>query len=484
MKNLIVFIIINFLAFSSHAANINFDVDGYVGLWGISPGPLYFGNQTIDLPAGVYNLVLPLGGSVEFTVNSDGTVTSSNLNTLMHSGSTLTFKNKSVYFDVGPYNYFYSIGFSNFKFGSDTYRIPVGLSATIDILDQTLATFYVNSEGNIYLNSGFDSFDSYGNTIVFKTVKVSFDTQMYIGPYSLYMRPYIHLPADYYLLPKATYTLATFGGILGKFTTNLVGVDSYSNSFMKAEENTVTFYQNKYTVTPPVSYTDNWHVFGHGTYHGPKDIWMISGMGVSINAGGANYPFSTSFDCTSFVVSTAVGDFSFVCNNQSAFYSDTIDSEKFNSLLNGFVLQRYDGRFSSSIVDYTFEVNGINKSLSNAVLTKDKLYIPKPLSQGRNAITLNGKYDDSNTFQFSEVYWVGTAELKVKTIGISDTVTLNIQQTINGVTYSKSFVQQADNYETIFKNVSQITDGSISISSGGRQSVFREKLPNKLTINL
>lgn len=189
------------------------------------------------------------------------------------------------------------------------------------------------------------------------------------------------------------------------------------------------------------------------------------------------YNFTADSGCSSFNVSTAVGTFSFVCDNQSSLAHNSLSTSDFNNLDLGYTLNKTDGRLSPSINDYAISINGNSHTLANYSLINDTLSIYDVFSEGRNSIVLDGEDSSSNSFQITPVYWAGSGEVIVQTTGATDTVTLDIEQTINSTPYTKSISKQAVNYFVVFKNVPRIDNGTIDISSARNKRVtLRSKI--------
>lgn len=487
MRHLFILFISFFILQRASAFDIDVDADDYVGWYAVDAGSAKVGNHTFSLSAGAHTLSIFVGGTVGFTVNSDGTVTSGNLDVLSHSGSTLTFNNVDVDFNVGQFNQVYMIGLSSFKFGSATYRLPVGIDLSITVPpSETVSTFTVSpTTGDVTILSNTDALEGGQNEISFNTVEIDFDTQLFNGTYTFNGRPFLAGNTTHYLFPNTDFQIIGVSGTaLGTISTTTTGLVSSSTSPIKTEGSTVNFYHSRYIVTPP-SGTVPWQfLWGYPQVTGTHSVWLLRGAPGQVYVNGSVYSFTATSDCTSFTISTTDGIFNLDCDNASALYADPLTEQGFNDIDFGFILKRYDGRLSTDINDYELTVNGQSYDLSGANLTLDTLHDADAFEQGRNVIVLDGEDEDGNPFQISKTYWAGDAEVTVGTHGATDTVTLTVEQTIEGTKYIKSVDQEAVANQTIFNNVPQIENGVVYVSTSRGKKTFIDALPRESKISL
>lgn len=464
----------------AHATHpINIDVDGFIGRYKINFGGHNTGNKIFNLSEGMHQLYIINGGSVAFTVNGDGTVVSSDTSIMTHAGSTLTFNNRNVNVNIGDYNNVFTISLSSNQLIGGMFSFPVNIEIAINLPTYFIAaTFKVNPEGYVVVTSGSDRIIGLKDEIKFKLVKIKMDSRNYDGWFAFIGRPYMSGITYHYLLPNSPYTIRTNSAdVIATFETSDMGVVSQVDTHHRAEGNTVYLYNNRYTITPPVGYAGVWQVYGQGNSTGIDSKWLLVGLEARFYASGGPYYFTADSDCASFNLVTSVGTFNFECEDASSLVHDLLDEDALNSRQQGFILNRTDGRLSTSIGDYSMTVNGSSHSLANASLSNDTLEVADAFVEGRNAVVLDGEDEDSATFQITPVFWAGSAEVEIETTGATDTVTLNVEQTIGMNTYDIDIVKDAVDYKVVFQNVPQIDDGIITItSSRGMKKVFRSKI--------
>ncbi len=182
LSRLLLFLFLGFSASIACAFNINIDVNGYAGSYKVN-SVTYTGNQTINLAAGSYTFEHH-PGSIGFTVDGSGNVTSLQTASATASGSTLTLITTVVQFDPQDYTYNYSIyghsnisGVQNVTLITNTqHRLRNGLTAMI-------TDFEVDGSGAITNVSHPNYIITSNAKITLKTAHVIIDPAKYTGTY-------------------------------------------------------------------------------------------------------------------------------------------------------------------------------------------------------------------------------------------------------------------------------------------------------------
>lgn len=480
MKVIIITILLTTLLLShAYAVPITFQVNNFIGRYKINNGVDRAGNQTIDLAAGNHTFSAKFGGTTNFTVNNDGTVISADNTILSYSGATLTLNTLPIYFDIRNYSNKFTISNSPYQGTSGTFYLPVKLAVSIDVPGfNAIATLETDTNGNINIITGSDKLRGSKNKVYFKTVAVKVDPGYFNGIYAFNGGTYISGLTSHYFLPNTTYTIRTSTAFnIGNIQTNDTHLVPTTNASFRTLDDTVYLYSNEYTITPPPGYNGAWQIYQQGASNGAASKWLLPGAQSRLIVNNVVYNFTADSNCSSFNVSTAVGTFNFECNDEASLVHDYLSESNFNDIAKGYILNRTDGRLSTNINDYNLSINNISIILTQYFLTNDKLFVFDALSEGINMITLDGKDSYSNPFQINPTFWAGSSEVSVYTTGSTDTVNLTVEQTIAGMTYTKTITSQAVNHVVQFKNVPRIQDGNVDIStSRGRRATFSKKI--------
>lgn len=488
MKKFIIFAISFFIFEAARAADIHFNVDGFLGSWGIDFLVTYSGNQTLDLSVGNHTFSLSGGGSITFTVNIDDTVTSNDLDVMTHSGSTLTLNNVDIDVNAGDLSQVYMINLSGFYSGSRSFRVPVGITATIHSPPyEVVGTFNIDPiTGDVTVLTGADALEGDSYALNFKYVPITVSPQNYPGVYTFYGKGYLTDQTVQYFFPNIDMPiLDLLGGVLGSIPTNATGVDTYHNTHIKTEGNTVLLYQSSYTITPPLGYTAAYGIqYNYGSLSGVQDVWLLRGGPIVLWVNGNIYTETVPDDCTPFDIVTPEGTFDLSCNNDQSIYSGPLIESGFNDINVGFIAKRYDGRFSTDFNDFELFVNSQPISFVNSTINNDTLHVPDGFQEGRNFVLLRGKDEDNNSTENSYEFWAGSAEVVVTTHGATDTVTLTVVQFLNGNRYEKTVIQEAVAHTTTFENVPRIANGTVYVSTTRSKKEFKGMLSKRAEIKL
>lgn len=165
---------------------INIDPVNYAGLYhmhGVSPIQFNLGLQSFAVLPGLTYRISPNGGSLPYHVDANGNVSSSLTDSLYGVGSTLYFRNTTIFVDTGEFLGQYHHRFGGSEFGSRAMVAVPGTDSSFQLRNGgQFILFNIDTSGNVISNSP-DSAYGNGNSLVFKNSTLRIDPGQFSGPY-------------------------------------------------------------------------------------------------------------------------------------------------------------------------------------------------------------------------------------------------------------------------------------------------------------
>ncbi|MBS1119889.1 MAG: hypothetical protein H6Q90_2117 [Deltaproteobacteria bacterium] len=282
-----------FAGTASAATTVVFDPGGYSGAYAAPTSGYVTGESSVTLAAGTYSASILGVGSISFSVDAPGNVTSLSPESATGIGNRLVFKNATAVIDPGAYT-----GTYTFLYGPaapvasgprDFVLVPgMPLVWSVSLPGIGYIRFNLDAQGNV-VSTTPDSATGVNGTLLFRNTAVEIDPAGYTGAYTFLYGPAAPVasgPRSFVLVPGAALgwavrlpALAAIGYV--RFSLDGAGnVVSQSTDSATAIGNKLLF-KNATIVADPDGYTGTYTVGPVGSLSGISTVVLVPGAALS-----------------------------------------------------------------------------------------------------------------------------------------------------------------------------------------------------------
>ena len=412
MKNSWPFFIFFFYAFQAHSILIDFKPQSFSGVYQIvGETSQMSGNNTIDLPAGTYSLIIANFSEIIIEIDSGGGITSDNDDAINVSvPQEVTFNNASITVNaselyLGEYQL---IGLNSTTVsGTQIYTVVPNLDYSLKIGDLGDTIFGVDETGSVATTTHFYSFLCNGSSLDFSTVPLFINPQSYDGEWEIAgVTSSLQGVQRIDLVKDIEYRMKV--GSIGEFTfwmDDTVSPTSISNvNAASAEHNVLKFKNAAINIDPDVGSLD-WSIEGvSAEFSSEQRIIIVPGVDYKLvnSVGDTSFSAGPTFnDGTSTI--TAGGDDYTLTKLSSPVETITLSplTKTSLNLFNHFLNVSVPDHLLTSGVD-TFSVTNVGSNISLTLggedLTSSQINMKGLLVQGKNTLVFQVKSTDGTTY--------------------------------------------------------------------------------------
>ena len=366
--------------------SVHIDTGNYNGIWEIN-GNKNTGSSDIELEPGSYSIQISQIDSLEFSVASDGIVSSLTPEAATGSVNSLTLNTAPINFDPVAYEGKYRIiaTYNPWFSGLQEIELVTGLDYQLGVGAYNSSNFHVNPDGTV-VSQAPNSIEGNVSTLTFKNVTIQIDPIDYIGSYHIWGGTnLLQNLTSVVIVPNLSYYMELGLSSIG------FQLDAAGNITSVTHPESISFENNKVIFkTTPITIDPANYKGGYYLRRGPNDFSgygletfiQVVGTTTHVTIGNLNH-IKISIDGSGNVVETSRDDVLELYGDTIVFKN--IDIEMTASGADFSLLQNFAGAVSvadgetvvvSLVPNLSFyawvaQLNGVNTNLKSIIEVQD-----------------------------------------------------------------------------------------------------------------